>query len=651
MALTSKELAQLKKIAKLASDKYYNTDEFFKAPGDKLLPKIYKLIEPLVIGYLDEKKRGKLVITDKVYDFIEKTLKKEDPEWKPAIRAEVPKGRNKVPLPYQLGSLDKAYEGDGKLSKFINRTSGEYVVSDKLDGATLEMVLSKEGNKLYTGGDGIIGQDISFMMKHLGVPKYSGPELAIRLEAMMDLDTFVEKWSHKYKNPRNLASGILNKQGIHEALGDVNIIAHSILNKPMAISAQYALLKKLGFDVVWHKKVTRLSDSMLKSVYQKRKSVSPYNLDGVVIVEDKPHSVHKTASNPKWAIAFKENDEAVEVKVTHVEWNASKHGKLIPKVYITPVEMGGTTVTRAAGKNAKFIVENKIGKGAVIAILKGGEIIPDIVEIVKSAKSPDLPDEELGPYKWDANRVHFMLKSTTEGKTGAIVKAKQIYSFLSAGLDVEDLALAGVTKCIGVGIDSVEKFLRAKPADFAKAPGVKTKAEKWHKEIQTKAKQANLAKVAANSGFFGANFGERRVQQIMEKYDLFALAKYKESSILSKVVALRGFKETTATPFAKGLRPFIEWVSKQPIKFKAVEKVKAKGSKLKGQAVCFTEVRSKDTEKAIVEQGGTIANGVNGKTTILITGDMDSNSSKMQKAAALGIPVMTLDKFKKKYGV
>lgn len=678
MKLTRSDISALKKLVDAAKDSYYKKGVPLRLKLSQYSPEVATALK---LGKLNRSAqpvlpeeasvtRGMFEVTDAKYDLIEKIIQQYDPKWQPVSGAKVTVAEKKVKtkLPVPLSSLDKAYPGDGKIAKFTAKYKGPWVVSDKLDGNALEIVYKKgQAPKAYTKTSATIGQDVSFLVPHMDIPQKLGIDLVVRAETIMLIDTFAKNHSRtseavkKYKNARNMVAGVFNTKGVHKAIADIHVIAHEILGSNLKPSEQLKELKSLGFSTVAHVSVGRLDDSVLESILVKRRKASKYMIDGQVVVQDKPHRLDASGGNPDYAIAFKINDETenlARTKVLSVEWNASKHGAVKPRVMIEPVELAGATVSWATGHNAYFIVHGyskkdaakfkgkpdmPIGPGAIIELTRSGEVIPYITKVVKPARKPQLPDVD---YEWNATGIDIIIDTTDND----VVAVKRIASFLRQGLGVEKVAEATVAKCYDHGMTKIKQFLTAKAVDFLKLPGVKeTSAFTYYNQIQQGCKNADFAAVAAHSGFFGKLFATKRMQMIVDRLDFYDLAQMREAMIVQKVGDIPGFSDKTAIAFAKGLPKFIKWVKTLPLTFKKAEKVKVAGSEMKGQNVCFTGFRNEALEKAIVRQGGTIASGVNAKTTILVVKDKGSSSSKNVKAKELGIPIYTADELVKKH--
>jgi len=584
-----------------------------------------------------------LEITDALYDLVEDTLKGLT-TFKPDVGAPVV-GKVKVKLPYYLASLDKMKPNEGTVAKFSAKNKGPYIVSDKLDGVSIAVVYaSGKPTKAYTRGDGAIGGDISFLVPHLGLPSYKG-DLALRGEVIMPKAKF-EQFANEFRNPRNLTSGILNKKGVHPAIEHVDVVVYEVLSPRGVPSKQLRELKALGFHVVPHQVVSRISDEVLASMLKTRRARSHYELDGLVVAQDAKTTL-PTDDNPSYAMAFKSDSEGnlAQSRVIKVWWEASKHRMLKPRVEIEPVELAGVDVKFATGINAKWIIDNRVGPGAIVELTRSGEVIPKILKVLKPAKAPQLPSE---PYIWNKTKVDLLLAEDVV-HTGTIVK--QLSAFVQAGLGAEHVAEGILAKLYDAGFTNAGKLLRAKPADFLKVEGIKeTMANKIYQQLQKGCAAADINAVAANCGIFGLGMGSRRIKLISDKYDLFKLSEQPSKQVLTKVLAIPGFSNITAKQFADNLATFIGWVEKLPIQFKKATPVKVAGSKMQGQAVCVSGFRNDALRVFVESQGGTFSESMKSNTTILIVKDKLKTSSKIENALSKGLKIYSLVEFAKHYG-
>lgn len=655
--MNKKQIADaLKELLAKASSSYYNTDKYLKVKVSGLPEEV---ADYLLNAYVTKGKVGMyepinvrtFEFTDEEFDRVERVVQTLDPSWVKPVGAAVKNEKLKETLPIPIFSLNKVHGSDSSIPKFSAKYKGPYVVSDKLDGNSLEIVYENgKPTAAYTRGDAYVGGNVSYLIPHMSIPKTITVKhrLVIRFEAVMPESDF-KKWASKYKNARNLTSGIFNKKSAHEALGDIHVIAHSLLEPhSKSPSDSFAFLATLGFDVVWHSKVQQITGSSLSTLFKQRTSKSRYKIDGLVVVQDKPHAF--VEGNPPYAVAFKEASEEnfAETKVLGIEWNASKHGYLIPTVLVQPVDLEGVTVSRATGFNAKYILDNKIGKGAIVSLIRSGDVIPDIQEVIKPALKPDLPNTAyFGDYSLNKSGVHFVMHDTSKHDD---VKIKAWHAFIADGLDIENVGQGTIARLYDAGFDSLDKILNATVEDFMEADGVQQrKAQNIYNSIQTKLHNADLVKVAANSGFFGRNVGDRKLAVVEEQLGLRSLAKLKPAVIESKIAELHGFTKVTAAPIADNLARFFKWVDTLPLRFVAPKKLKVTGSKFKDQVVVFTGFRNADWEQLIKAQGGKIGSGVNKTTTLVVAANPSEGHGKLQKANELGITVIGKTQFERKY--
>jgi DNA ligase (NAD+) len=311
-----------------------------------------QLVSILKTASSDYYNSGTSQLTDSQFDKFLAVLKERKPNHSFLTQVgAMPTGRKKVKLPYVMPSLDKVKPTEPSFEKWRKAHKGPWVVSDKEDGLSLE-VIYEHGipRKAYTRGKHNIGQDVSHLIPFLGIPlsiKESNL-FVVRLELAMTEATFNKHFSKetsvtsgkKYENARNLVAGVVNTlKKEHSALGHIHTIAYEIIEPRMKPSQALAKLKTQGFHVVPYKLFTDLDPEELTKYLTLRKKKSPVAIDGLVIEQDKK-TTRPAAGNPDYAVAFKDNDllEKVLARVVAVEWKPSRHGKLIPIVHIEPYE-------------------------------------------------------------------------------------------------------------------------------------------------------------------------------------------------------------------------------------------------------------------------------------------------------------------------
>ena len=280
---------------------------------------------------------GKEFIPDTVYDYLEDELRSRNPNHptlKTAGGAKQPKGSKKIVLPYPLPSLGKI-KPDSGFEKWVSTHPGPYVITDKLDGISLEIICDGENYTLYTRGkDGVEGKDVSFAIKYLDLPKPK--KFSVRAEAKIPRNIFKNIYTEDFANPRNMTSGLFNPttKVPSKHLKNIHITAYELLSSNKKQSTQLKKLKSLGFNIVTYKLSKIITAKELQNYYEQRKKESKYDIDGLVISQDIEYK--RTKDIPKHSVAFKVNldSEKLLVEVIDIEWEASKKGTLKPVLLI-----------------------------------------------------------------------------------------------------------------------------------------------------------------------------------------------------------------------------------------------------------------------------------------------------------------------------
>lgn len=599
---------------------------------------------------------GKTLMSDAQFDALEDKIRAADPRWSGFKKTGAKIGKKtKVKLRVPMGSLDKVKAPT--VQRWLDTVdTSNAVVSDKLDGSSLE--LRYEGGapvRLVTRGDGKVGGDVSFLIPHLkNVPaKVGTASFTLRTEGLFSHSAFL-KYKAEFDSARNAASGILNRQDAHRALKDLSVVVLQVVEPNMQPSKGLAWAKAKGFQVVPHKVVPfkKLNPNNLSVLLNTRKAKSKYALDGIVITEDKVNVLPRSG-NPDWARAFKENvstESAPVTTVLKVHWKVSSHGVLAPTVQYKPVEWEGAQLEYASAFNAKFVNDNGIGKGARIAILRSGDIIPYIVKVLKQVQ-PDKPSvAEFGAYALDKKGTQYVLTNPLDNDDFRIQKITRFF----ANIDVDYMREQTVRRLYASGFTNIKKITHATAADFARVPGFKAAtAEKLAKAIRSKIDAGiPLVTLMDASGVFPRGMGTTRFDSIAQKFDLLKLCAMPEEDQVAKLVTISGFKETTARFFTRGSRKFLKWtdiVGIYPMKAKA-KKVKTTSQKLAGKGISWTGYRNKDEEQVVGENGGQVV-PFGSRTSVLLFKPGGKESTKIGKATQKGIPVMTWTQFAKKYGL
>ena len=416
----------VKNLSKLSSEKlslYFKTEH---------ISVLYELKQTLDDLYYNSEKSP---FTDDQYDILKESIILRDKNFKDNIGSKIRNDDNRVKLPLYLGSIDKIKNTDEKkLQNWIKKFPPPYIIESKLDGCSCLFINSNGVKKIYTRGDGIIGADISHLIKYIkNIPKHFKDDITLRGELIIKERVFNSKYSKDFSNPRNMVSGLLNAKSLREGVEDINFIAYEIItnNKTQEKqSYQLETLRKTGFDVVDFSLKNELSLENLSEYLIYQKQLSDYEIDGIVIQQDSEY-VRNIDKNPKYAFAFKMtlDSNIVNAEVEEVIWNISKFGLIKPRIRIKPVNLNGVVITYTSGFNAKYIHDKKIGKGSVVKLTRSGDVIPFIIEVLQCSKNPDMPSIK---YDWNETGVDIMALEDENNEADI----KLISSFFK-GLDIK----------------------------------------------------------------------------------------------------------------------------------------------------------------------------------------------------------------------
>lgn len=584
--------------------------------------------------------RGKPSLTDAEYDTLEDYLRVKKPNSK-ALRVGTQSVElNKVKLPVTMYSLDKV-KTEEALLKFIarNKKAKSFVLSDKLDGISWELIVDAKGvGALYTRGDGEYGKDITGYLPHIkGLPKVLPKNIKVRGELIMSESAF-EKWSGEYINARNMVGGITNKKSVHKALADVQAIAYEQLESKKPLSAQLANLKAKGFTVVTHKVVDSLEFNALVDALNKRATKCPYAIDGIVVSAD---VVYATPSgNPTHAIAFKQNLESdhMTVKVTGVTWQLSRHGKWIPVVNIEPTFISGVTVTNATAHNAQYIVDNKINAGTVISIVRSGKVIPYIAKVVKPSRKASMPPGEV---EWRG--AHLYAVDAGDDEELSLTQLTKVLTYFFSTLGVEGLKSGSIAKLISEGYDSVAAIKAMKQADWKEVLGVN--GGKIYTSMKECLDHPPLDLLMAASGCF-EGLSTSRLSTLVAEYPNILSLKFPSTVNEKKLYRLSGWGEGIVSIFTNGIAEFKALMKEAKLTYSQPEEPES--DELAGVVVVFTGFRDAEMKAEILNLGGSVKDGITRDTTVIISKPGNS-SSKLDTARERGIPILTPEQFRKKY--
>lgn len=597
------------------------------------------------------------------------------------VLSELPKETHESPML----SLDKTKDV-GALKEWLGNQVGR--LSWKLDGLTIVLTY-QEGTlvKAVTRGNGEVGEVITNNAKVFkNIPlniSYKG-SLVLRGEAVIKYSDFeyinnqIEDVDAKYKNPRNLCSGSVRQLNNEiTAKRNVNFFAFSLVSadenyeyegKPVgeifnnSRSEQMRFLEKLGFDVVEGKKVT--ADNIEEVVQWFATSIETNDMpsDGLVLTYDDIQygkSLGRTAKFPRDSIAFKWKDEIKETTLQEIEWSASRTGLINPVAIFEPVELEGTTVSRASVHNISILENLQLGIGDKITVYKANMIIPQIADNLTRSSNLEIPKE------CPVCHGETSVKNDNGVKSLYCINpeclAKKIKSFVHFvgrdAMNIEGLSEATIEKFIAKGFITELADLYHLEQHRDTIVTMEGFGEKSYNNLIAsveKSRETTLPKFIYSLGISNIGLSNAKVICKEFKNDVHEIIK----ATPDRLVSIPGVGDVIAETFVGFMRKeenikIIEDLLKE-VKIQ-IPTENASALVLDGKVFVITgsveHFANRNELKEVIEsKGGKVTGSVTSKTHYLINNDNTSNSSKNKKAKELNIPIITEEDFLKMIG-
>ena len=578
---------------------------------------------------------------------------------------ELPKERHEIPML----SLAKTKSRD-ELREWLN--DREAVLSWKLDGLTIVLTYADgKMQKAVTRGNGEVGEVITnnakvFRNLPLTIP-YKG-ELILRGEAVITYSDFerinreIDDVQAKYKNPRNLCSGSVRQLDNQVTAGrNVRFYAFQLVRADVDFhntrTGQFAFLKKQGFDVVEHRLVK--PENILDNISYFEEKIQSHDIpsDGLVLTyEDMAYgaSLGRTAKFPRDSIAFKWADELRETTLSEVEWSASRTGLINPVAIFEPVELEGTTVSRASVHNISILRGLKLGIGDRITVYKANMIIPQIAENLTGSDTLEIPKN--CPVCGQPTRISQVNDVQSLYCDNPQCDAKKIKSFTLLvsrdALNVDGLSESTLEKFLAKGFlhEFADLFhLDRYREEITEMEGFGEKSYNNLLESIERAKKTTLPRLIYGLGIENVGVANAKMLCRYFMYDLQAMreASTEELSEIDGVGAVIAqsihdfFREEKAVTQLENLLREVEIEA---------ERMQEAQQNLAGMSFVITgsltRFENRNALKEEIERrGGKVTGSVTGKTVCLINNDVASQSSKNKKAKELGVRIVNEEAF------
>ena len=582
------------------------------------------------------------------------------------VVSQLPKEQHNSPML----SLDKTKEV-GALADFAG--DRKCLLSWKMDGLTV--VLTYENGELVkavTRGNGLVGEVITnnaktFKNIPISIP-YKG-RLTLRGEAIIKYSDFeqinreIEDADSKYKNPRNLCSGSvrqLNSQVTAER--NVNFVAFALINADdvdfdNSIEQQYKWMESQGFQVVEYRVVTRNSMEDAVKYFAGKIQTYDYPSDGLVLMFDDIEyglSLGTTAKFPRNGIAFKWEDEQAETTLKYIEWSPSRTGLINPVAVFEPVELEGTTVSRASVHNISIMEELELGSGDRIKVYKANMIIPQISENLTKSGIDDLPKE--CPVCGHATEVKAENGIKTLYCPNSQCPAKHVKLFTlfvsRNGMNIDGLSEETLEKFIDAGY--IKEFadifhLDRYYEEIVATPGFGQKSYDNLMDSVEKARNVELSALIYSLGI--PNIGSANAKLICKAFNN-NIEKIRNASV-EELIEIDGIGEIMAEKFCqyfadedniKKLDNLLKEVNiAEPEENTTPQNMDGLTFVITGSVEHFAN--RNELKSYIEKHGGKVTGSVSAKTNYLINNDAMSASSKNKKAKQLGVENITEEVF------
>lgn len=572
-------------------------------------------------------------------------------------------------------SLDKTKEREA-LREFI----GEHptLLSWKLDGLTI--VLTYENGELIkavTRGNGIVGEVITNnarVFKNIPLKISFKGRLVLRGEAIITYSDF-EKINEtigdadaKYKNPRNLCSGSVRQLNNEiTAKRNVRFYAFSLVSAEgvdfrNSREVQFRWLNEQGFEVVEYRKVTAETLDEAMDYFAEAVTTNDFPSDGLVALYDDiayGESLGTTAKFPRNAMAFKWADEMRDTRLLEIEWSPSRTGLINPVAIFEPVELEGTTVSRASVHNISIMKELKLGIGDTIRVYKANMIIPQIAKNLTGSGNAPIPHtcpacgQETVVKKENDVECLFCVNPGCPAK-----KIKSFGLFTSRdAMNIDGLSEATLEKFIARGFihDFGDIFEISRYKDeIVEMEGFGQKSYDNLMESLERAKETTLPRVIyslgiANIGLANAKVICRHFDNDLDRIRHASLEEVSDIDTIGPVIAgnlVAYFRDEDNNRRLDQLMRFLHIQEDSP---KQEQIFEGMNFVITGSLVHFG---NRSEAKELIESlGGKVTGSVTKKTNYLINNDIQSNSSKNKKARELGIPILSEEDFRKLAGV
>lgn len=602
------------------------------------------------------------ILPDPIYDLFIHKLKFIDKNNK-LLKTVGFKETDKTKLPIFMGSMNKIKtkaEIDLWLKRIDTKFNKQFIISEKLDGISVLVIIKNGSLRLFTRGDGEYGRDISFLVTYnddlqlLQKQKTQNTNTIIfRGEIIISKSNFMNYLKNptkmNYTSARSMVNGILSMK-IHDKLIKLlDIVIYEVINPILTPEQQFKYLSNSGLKIAQNKLTTidnlflwtSLSNNYLLKTLTEFKQ-GQYEIDGIIVTHNNIYK--RINNNPKHSIAFKSNDEGKVTIVKNVIWEVSKYNLLIPRIHFNKVIIK-SSIEYCSGFSAKYIFNNCIGPGTKIRVILSGDVIPFICDII----DPTYPQMPSIKYKWNTNHIH--IYSLEDTNNNSSLNKKKIYHFIKM-LKIEHISIGLINKLYENDYTTLKKILTINKKQLLTCDGIKeTLANKIYNNIHTIIdKPIYLGVLMVGSLTFNSGIGIKKIDKILEKYPDILTKHYS----VKDLNLIDGFQTKTSQQFLEHLELFKLFLKEIDFIHYYSQKIPNTKSNFSNTSINYliynkrfvlTGFRDPKIIDYIENNNGQIQNTVNSKTDYLIIKNKELKSSKIDNAKKNGIKILTIEEF------
>ena len=597
--------------------------------------------------------KGEVALTDAEFDKLEEQVKKHFPALtkKTGLLGKKKPVKLLVPMP----SLDKCKAHMAHAAKYVARINkfdlGAKVIMEKLDGSSVFAHYARgKLVSLATRGDGITGQDITFLApycKTLPQTIKTKDTLFIRMEAVLSKAHYRKYYKDVADSARAGVSGALNRTDASRMLNHIHFVALRLLTEHKTLVQGLKTLDELGFMVVRGTMLRDCTDENLTAILEQYREQSLYEIDGIVVhANQAPLPVDD--KRPKFAFSYKLDTEADDAPLTTIRsivWKKSAFNVLVPKAVVDPVDFDGVTVKHAALHNYAWAKERGCGIGAQVRIIRSGDIIPKIVKIEQAMPMSKPSVTKFGEYTFDGTNL--VCNDTTTNNKALLERF-----FKHTGLDGFGPSIAEALSNGDYTTSDVCRMTRHRDW-FKKVTESDKMAVKFSLEVNAMRERITVDVAMAASGVFDKGVGTTRIRSLIKAYPLafdYLTMPYSlgnRNSLVKKAEVTAGCGPAFAKLLAKGYKEWCEWYKSSKLDIQppvAPKPVTVKSGKYAGKKFSWTGYRDPSQEYKVIAGGGEVIS-LGSKTDVLFYNPNGKFMAKVDKAAASGVTISLFDNY------